>query len=110
MMKFLQSRMKLLAGGARTLLALVWLIAVPAVSHGQQALTRIRIGSTTPSITTLPIEIAARRGFFRDERLEAEMISIRSADIIMKALLAGQLDYSTSLASLASVAVKGLPI
>jgi NitT/TauT family transport system substrate-binding protein len=75
-----------------------------------QSLKRIRIGSTTPSITTLPSEMAAKRGFFKDEGLDPEMITIRSADIIIKALLSQQLDYSTSLPSLATAAVRGLPI
>jgi NitT/TauT family transport system substrate-binding protein len=75
-----------------------------------QSLKRLRIGSTTPSITTLPSEIAAKRGFFKDEGLDPEMITIRSADIIIKALLSQQLDYSTSLPSLATAAVRGLPI
>jgi NitT/TauT family transport system substrate-binding protein len=75
-----------------------------------QTLKRIRIGSTTPSITTLPSEIAAKRGFFKDEGLDPEMITIRSADIIIKAQLTGQLDYSTSLPSLVMAAARGLPI
>ncbi len=75
-----------------------------------QSLRKIRIGSTTPSITTLPSEIAAKMGFFKEVGLEPEMITIRSADIIIKALLTGDLDYSTALPSLVAVAVRGLPI
>ena len=89
------------------ILALALLVTSPL--HAQP-LKRIRIGSTTPSITTLPSEIAAKRGFFKDEGLDPEMITIRSADIIIKAMLSGQLDYSTSLPSLATAAVAGLPI
>jgi NitT/TauT family transport system substrate-binding protein len=75
-----------------------------------QPLRKIRIGSTTPSITTLPSEIAAKMGFFKEVGLEAEMITIRSADIIVKALMTGDLDYSTALPSLVAAAVRGLPI
>jgi NitT/TauT family transport system substrate-binding protein len=75
-----------------------------------QALRKIRIGSTTPSITTLPSEIAAKVGFFKEVGLEAEMITIRSADIIIKALMTGDIDYSTALPSLVAAAVRGLPI
>ena len=71
---------------------------------------RIRIGSTTPSITTLPSDIAFRRGFFKQEGLDPEMITIRSADIIVKALLTDNLDYATTLVSLVGAAVKGLPV
>jgi NitT/TauT family transport system substrate-binding protein len=75
-----------------------------------QALRKIRIGSTTPSITTLPSEIAAKVGFFKEAGLEVEMITIRSADIIIKALMTGDIDYSTALPSLVTAAVRGLPI
>lgn len=96
---------------ARATALAVFVVAVAfAPDLKAQALKRIRIGSTTPSITTLPSEIAAKRGFFKDEGLDPEMITIRSADIIIKALLTGQLDYSTSLPSLATAAVRGLPI
>lgn len=75
-----------------------------------QPAKRIRIGSTTPSITTLPSDIASRKGFFKQEGLDPEMITIRSADIIIKALLTDNLDYATTLISLVGAAVKGLPI
>ncbi len=85
---------------------------VLVMSSGLQAqsLKKIRIGSTTPSITTLPTEIALKKGFFKEEGLEPEMITIRSADIIIKALLTGHLDYATSLPSLVAAAVRGFPI
>jgi NitT/TauT family transport system substrate-binding protein len=75
-----------------------------------QSLRQIRIGSTTPSITTLPTEMAAKMGFFKEVGLEPEMITIRSADIIIKALMTGDLDYSTALPSLVAAGVRGLPI
>jgi ABC-type nitrate/sulfonate/bicarbonate transport system substrate-binding protein len=75
-----------------------------------QGLRKIRIGSTTPSITTLPTEMAAKAGFFKEVGLEPEMITIRSADIIVKALMTGDLDYSTALPSLVAAGVRGLPI
>ncbi len=75
-----------------------------------QPLKRIRVGSTTPSITTLPSEIAVKKGFFKEEGLDPEMITIRSADIIIKALLTDSIEYGTSLPSLVAAAVRGLPI
>ena len=92
--------------------AIVLLIAsvVFTLTAQAQTLKKIRIGSTTPGITTLPIEIAAQRGFFKDEGLQPEMITIRSSDIIIQALLSGQLDFSTALATLATAAAKRLPI
>lgn len=87
----------------------LFLLLFSAHAEAQPA-TRIRIGSTTPSITTLPADLAFRKGFFKQEGLDPEMITIRSADIIIKALLTHNLDYATTLISLVSAAVKGLPI
>jgi NitT/TauT family transport system substrate-binding protein len=89
-------------------LGLVIGFAVPTAPA--QTLKRIRIGSTTPSVTTLPSEIAVRKGFFKQEGLEPEMITIRGADLIIKALLSGQLDYATPVASLVAGAMRGFPI
>ena len=75
-----------------------------------QSLQKIRIGSTTPSITTLPSELAVKKGFFKEEGLDPEMITIRSADIVIKALLTGSIEYGTSLPSLVAAGVRGLPI
>ena len=97
--------------GSRIPLATVLLfLAVSSSSLQAQSLKKIRIGSTTPSPTTLPSEIAVRKGFFKEEGLDAEIITIRSADIIIKALLTGHLDYATPLPSLVAAAVRGLPI
>lgn len=90
--------------------AIVFSLLIWSPGLQAQSLKTVRIGSTTPSMTTLPSEIAARKGFFKEEGFHVEMITIRSADIVIKALLTGQLDYGTSLPSLVSAAVKGLPI
>ena len=97
--------------GSRIQVTTIFLFLVVS-SPGLQAqsLQKIRIGSTTPSITTLPSELAVKKGFFKEEGLDPEMITIRSADIVIKALLTGSIEYATSLPSLVAAAVRGLPI
>lgn len=85
-------------------------LCLPAWAQEGKILKKIRIGSTTPSITTLPSEIAVRKGFFKAEGLEPEMITIRGADLIIKALLSGHLDYATPVLSLVAGAMRGFPI
>jgi NitT/TauT family transport system substrate-binding protein len=103
-------RSKILFSGLACALIVLWLFLLSSGDVHAQALRKIRIGSTTPSITTLPSEIAAKVGFFKEAGLEVEMITIRSADIIIKALMTGDIDYSTALPSLVTAAVRGLPI
>src|ERR1051325_552074 len=54
----------------------------------------IRIASTGPGINILPIEVASRKGFFRDEGLEVLNITMR-ANIAVNALLTRGVDYAT---------------
>lgn len=100
---------KVVRGAAYIFTLLSFLLATPLASEAQPQ-RRIRIGSTTPSTTTLPTELAAKKGFFRQEGLDPEMITIRSADVIIKALLTDHLDYATALPSLVTAALRGLPI
>jgi NitT/TauT family transport system substrate-binding protein len=89
-------------------LSLSTTLTVPGLEA--QTLKLIRIGSTTPSVTTLPSEIAVRKGFFKEEGLDPELITIRGADLTIKALLGGHIDYGTPIASLVAGAMRGFPI
>ena len=63
----------------------------------------IRIGSTGPGINILPIEVASRKGFFRDEGLEVLNITMR-ANIAVNALLTRGVDYATPSTSIVKAA------
>ncbi len=68
----------------------------------------IKIASTGPGVSTLPLEIAARKGFFRDEGFEALAITMR-ANIAVNALLSRSVDYATPSTSVIKAAAAGLP-
>jgi NitT/TauT family transport system substrate-binding protein len=69
----------------------------------------IKIGSTGPGINILPIEIASRKGFFRDEGLAVLNITMR-ANIAVNALLTRGIDYATPSTSIVKAAASGLPV
>jgi ABC-type nitrate/sulfonate/bicarbonate transport system substrate-binding protein len=52
----------------RLLIASVWLFL--SFLAEVNAVDDVKIASTGPAVSTLPLEIAARKGFFREERLE----------------------------------------
>lgn len=85
------------------LLALVFSAAV------LQAAEEIKIASTGPGLSTLPLEIAARKGFFRDEGLEVLTITMR-ANIAVNALLTRNVDYATPSTSAIKAATANLPV
>ncbi|HEX7230123.1 MAG TPA: hypothetical protein VF452_07000, partial [Candidatus Binatia bacterium] len=54
----------------------------------------VKIASTGPGISTLPLEIAARKGFFRAEGLDVLIITMR-ANIAINALLTRNVEFAT---------------
>jgi len=73
------------------------------------AVDEIKIASTGPGVSTLPLEIAARKGFFRDEGLEALVITMRT-NIAVNALLSRSVDYATPSTSVIKAAAARLPV
>jgi NitT/TauT family transport system substrate-binding protein len=74
-----------------------------------RAAEEVRIASTGPGLSTLPLEIAARKGFFRDEGYDVLTITMR-ANIAVNALLTRNVDYATPSTSTIKAATAGLPV
>lgn len=62
------------------------------------------------SWTTLPYVVANERGFFETEGLKVRMITFRGTNLMLTALLVGELDYATILPFLTGAAARGLPV
>jgi NitT/TauT family transport system substrate-binding protein len=69
----------------------------------------IKIGNTGPGINILPLEMAIRKGFFRDEGLDVLNITMR-ANIAVNALLTRGIDYATPSTSIVKGATTGLSV
>jgi len=92
--------------------ALIFLLACfshPAWSQESTGLKKIRIGMPNRGVPNLGLPVAQRFGFFRAQGLDAELIVMRPS-VSLQTLLAGDLDYSTVLASGARASVSGLPL
>ena len=72
-------------------------------------LKKIRIGMPNRGVPNLGLMAAHRYGFFRTQGLDAELIVMRPS-ISLQTLVAGDLDFSTVLASAARASVNGLPL
>lgn len=71
----------------------------------------INIGWSGPGTwTTLPFVVAGERGFFQKENLAVRMITFRGINVLMAALISGELDYATILPNLAVSAARGIPV
>ena len=86
-------------------LAVVLLYPVSPL-HSQD---KVRIGVTNPNMTFLPAGVALKKGFFQEEGLEAEVISMRTSTMIT-AITSGDIDYTMAFGSVIRAAVTGLPL
>ena len=98
----------------RTVIGAILILLFAGLSSsvfGQErtALTRIRIGMPNRGVPNLGLVAAQHYGFFRAQGLEAELIVMRPS-LSLQTLMAGDLDYSTVLASAARASVSGLPL
>lgn len=69
----------------------------------------INIAWTGEYWSTLPFRVAADKGFFERENLQARFINFQSTQLITNSLMQGDLDYATTLA-IAGAALRGLPL
>ena len=88
---------------------LVASLSIFPLSSAANATEEVKIASTGPGVSTLPLEIAARKGFFRDEGLEVLTITMRT-NIAVNALLSRNIDYATPSTSVIKAATAGLPV
>jgi len=93
--------------GACALVILLILISPPAWSQESAGLKRIRIGMPNRGATTLGLSAAQTYGFLRTQGLYAELIVMRPSSSL-QALMSGDLDFSTALAS--GARASGLPL
>jgi len=98
----------------KNLVASALIVLLACYSHpawGQEVISpkRIRIGMPNRGVPNLGLLAAQRYGLFRAQGLVAELIVMRPS-VSLQTLMAGDLDYSTVLASAARASVSGLPL
>jgi NitT/TauT family transport system substrate-binding protein len=86
---------------------LIGLLAVGPQSS--PAADKIRISVTNFNMSFLPSGLAVKRGFFKDEGIEAEIIRM-NANVAINALASGDTDYTMIFGSVVRAAIRGLPM
>lgn len=97
------------SGALHYFILLLSCLSQPAWSQESAGLKRIRIGMPNRGATTLGLSAAQTHGFLRTQGLYAELIVMRPSSSL-QALMSGDLDFSTALASGARASVSGLPL
>jgi ABC-type nitrate/sulfonate/bicarbonate transport system substrate-binding protein len=90
-------------------LALFMVAFAPPTGVAQAALETVRIGIPGKLVDFAPFFVGIKTGIYRSEGLEPQFIVMRSG-IIIPALLAGELDYTTLYHSAMRSAISGLPV
>lgn len=70
----------------------------------------VNVAWTGETWTTLPFTIGASKGLFDREGLKVRFITFRGTNLILNALMAGEIDYGTTIPSIAVAAARGLPV
>ncbi len=73
------------------------------------AADKIRIAVTNFNMSFLPSGIALKKGFFKEEGLEAEVIRM-NANVAIAALAGGDIGYTMIFGSVVRAAMRGLPV
>ena len=73
------------------------------------ATDRVRIGYPAPTAGHINSVLAQKKGFFKDEGLDAEIIRIPSPGSLA-ALVNGEIDYNSTISPVVAAAVRGVPI
>src|SRR5499426_2060746 len=93
-----------LAGGL-----LAAFVLSPPLSWAAQTNTRAIIHIPTKSLTSMPLFFGRDKGFFMREGIDADLV-LMSPPTAIAALVAGELDFSTTVGAGISATMRGLPI
>jgi len=82
---------------------------VPLIATGAEALYKIRIGFPSLAFSYMPFYVAQEKGFYKKYNIESEYIQMGTT-IQPQAVVAGNINYFTSVSTGISAAVAGLPL
>jgi NitT/TauT family transport system substrate-binding protein len=94
----------------REFFSVLLVVAIVCVGSDQSsAADKIRISVTNFNMSFLPAGLAVKKGFFKEEGLEAEVIRM-NANVAVAALASGDIDYTMIFGSVVRAAIRGLPV
>ena len=73
------------------------------------AADKIRVSVTNYNMSYLAAGVAAKRGFFKEEGLDVEIVRM-NANVAMSSLISGDVDYTMIFASVIRAAMRGIPL
>jgi NitT/TauT family transport system substrate-binding protein len=94
----------------RKLCCILLVLLVLGIPSGfVESADKVRISVTNPNMSFLPSGVALKKGFFKDEGLDAEIIRMNVPNIIT-ALVTGDIGYTLIFGSVVRGALRGMPM
>ena len=87
----------------KIVLASLMVLLLPISTH---AADKIRIGVPEFNAQFLPLDLAEKRGFFKEDGLQGETVRINPT-VALAALVSGELDYWTVIGNSVAAAIQG---
>jgi NitT/TauT family transport system substrate-binding protein len=87
----------------------VALIAIFVIAGTVDAADKVRVSVSSLDAAFLTPAVAHKRGFFKEEGIEAEIIRM-NANVSITALATGDIDYTMIFGSVVRAAIRGLPV
>jgi NitT/TauT family transport system substrate-binding protein len=85
------------------------LLTILLLYNSTQAADKIRIGVPEFNAQFLPLAVAEKRGFLKEDGLQGEIIRINPT-VALAALVSGELDYWTVIGNSVGAAIQGAPL
>src|SRR5215470_856712 len=92
-----------------TLLLLFCLISSFFATVPARAIENVRVAYPSMGASLFALAIAQKEGYFKEEGLNVELLSIRG-EIAIRTTLAGEVDFFTNAGSALAAAVRGVPV
>lgn len=86
-----------------------FLLTVLLLGGSAHAADKIRIGVPELNAQFAPLALAEKKGFFREDGLQGEVIRINPT-VALAALVSGELDYWTVIGNSVAAAIQGVPL
>ncbi len=89
--------------------SLLALLAIVVIETSAFAVEKIRIGVPELNAQFLPLALAEKRGYFKEDGLQGEIIRINPT-VALAALVSGELDYWTVIGNSVGAIIQGAPL
>lgn len=97
------------ATGAATVAATAKPAATAPAATPAPKTEKVTITTSSVGLVSMPAELAKKKGYFAEENLNVEVSQLK-ADVAVKALVAGEIDFSLNIGSAVRAAATGVPV